>query len=62
MIAKKKISCNKYDIYNHIKLIFTIKYDESMRKGGKNMHNYGSSSAIILVLFILLVIILGAYI
>jgi len=32
------------------------------KKGGKNMGNCVSSSAIILVLFILLIIILGAYI
>lgn len=42
---------------------FTIKYDESIKKGGKNMgNNHVSGSAIVLVLFILLIIILGAYI
>jgi uncharacterized protein (TIGR01732 family) len=32
------------------------------RKGGMCMGNYGSSAAIVLVLFILLIIILGAWI
>ena len=35
---------------------------EYQKKGGVNMGNYVSSSAIVLVLFILLIIILGAYI
>ena len=42
--------------------LFTIKYDESIKKGGKDMGNHVSGSAIVLVLFILLIIILGAYI
>lgn len=42
---------------------FTIKYDESIKKEEKNMgNNHVSGSAIVLVLFILLIIILGAYI
>lgn len=62
IIAKKINSCNKYTRYNHTIFSFTIEYHESIKKGGKDMSNYISSSAIVLVLFILLIIILGAYI
>ena len=62
IITKKINSCNKYTRYNHTNFNFAIEYHESIKKGGKDMSNCISSSAILLVLFILLVIILGAYI